>query len=597
VISDQFKKLISKDFRVGSLEKAARVLASFSLTERLIFLALAIVFASSALTLLVKLNNELTVLVPSNGGSLTEGIIGIPRFINPLLAISDADRDLTTLVYSGLLKVSSTGILIGDLAESYSVSDNGLEYTFVLRENAVFHDGAPVTADDIVFTIKKAQDPNLKSPRRASWEGVTAEKVDNVTVKIKLKNPYPPFLENTTMGILPEHIWKGVDVEQFAFSQYNIEPVGSGPYRVGGIKRSSGGIPSAYTLTPFSKYTLGEAHISKVVLKFYLSEDALVDAYQQGDIESVNSISPHKALALTALGARVESASLPRIFAVFFNQNQAKVFTYKEVRQALYRTVDQERIVTEVLSGYGVPIAGPLPASLFETSPQTTSSTENTLEKRVTEAQALLKKNGWTPNPTDGVLEKKVKKETIRLEFSIATSNSEELKAAAKIIKGDWEKIGAKVSLNFFDTGDLNQNVIRPRTYDSLFFGEVIGRDLDLFAFWHSSQRNDPGLNVSLYANIKADKLLESARTTVLQDMRIEKYRAFAVEVATDMPAAFIYSPDFIYVIPKKIHGMSINAVTIPSDRFLNINEWHIETDRVWKLFAPKTIEDNTLIK
>ncbi len=144
----------------------------------------------------------------------------------------------------------------------------------------------------------------------------------------------------------------------------------------------------------------------------------------------------------------------------------------------------------------------------------------------------------------------------------------------------------AEVTLNFFDTGDLNQNVIRPRNYDALFFGEVIGRDLDLFAFWHSSQRNDPGLNVAFYTNITADKLLDEARTLSSREERIEKYWAFADAVEKDTPAVFVYSPDFIYVLPKAIHGSNITSVSIPSDRFLNVHEWYIDTDRVWNVFV-----------
>ncbi len=584
MISGQIKKTIAKQYRIGVLEKAARVLAAFSLTERIIFFSIACVFAATSVSLIVKLNRALTVEIPANGGTLTEGLVGIPRFINPLLAISDADRDMTSLVYSGLMKVSSSGILIPDLAKKYDVSDNGLEYTFVLKDGIVFQDGTPVTADDVVFTIKKAQDPNLKSPRRASWDGITVEKVDDRTIKIKLKTPYPPFLENTTMGILPSHIWKSVDVEQFAFSQFNVEPIGTGPYKIKSIKRNSGGIPLSYTLVPFKDYALDTAHISSIILKFYPTEVALIDAYERKDIDALSSISSHEALALKNLGARVESTSLPRIFAVFFNQNKAHAFIYPEVRAALSKTVDRKRIVSEVLSGYGIPVDNPLPKNLFANTVST--STQPDLATAVQEARDSLARNGWKPDPADGVLKKTVKKETIRLEFSIATANTPELKAAAKIIKENWESIGAKVTLNFFDTSDLNQNVIRPREYDALFFGEVIGRDLDLFAFWHSSQRNDPGLNVALYTNIKADKLLETARTTPSRADRIDKYIEFAQEVQKDMPAAFIYSPDFIYIVPKEIQGLNISAVTIPSDRFLNANEWFIETDRVWRLFS-----------
>ncbi len=586
---EQLKNLSEKKYRISGLEKAAGALLRMSLTERLIFFLLSIVFAASAFSLVVDLNEALTIPIPASGGTATEGIIGIPRFINPLLAISDADRDLTALIYSGLMRVGNDGLLIPDLAESYSLSENGLEYTFKLREGITFQDDFPITADDVIFTIKKAQDQNLKSPRRANWDGVSVEKTDARTVVVKLKQPYPPFLENTTLGILPEHIWKNVDAEQFTFSQYNIEPIGSGPYKIKSIKRSGGGIPLSYTLVPFEDFALGEAHLNRIILTFYKSENDLISAYERGEISNMNSISPYRALALKALGVRVESVSLPRVFAVFLNQSKVPAFTYLEIRKALSQALDRERIVSEVLSGYGIAIYNPLPPTLFGNSTSTPIHL-GTVASSTEEARAMLTRNGWIPNKDDGVMEKVVKKQVVRLEFSIATANTDELKAAAKIIQEDWEKIGAKVTLNFFDTSDLNQNVIRPRSYDALFFGEIIGRDLDLFAFWHSSQRNDPGLNVALYTSITADKLLEQARTIGTYPDRIAKYQELARVIEQDVPAIFVYSPEFIYTLSKDVHWINTSIITIPSDRFINVANWYTETDRVWKIFATESV-------
>lgn len=182
--------------------------------------------------------------------------------------------------------------------------------------------------------------------------------------------------------------------------------------------------------------------------------------------------------------------------------------------------------------------------------------------------------------------ERKTKDGVEILSFSLATSDVPELKAAAQIIVQEWKSIGADVDLKIFETGDLNQNVIRPRKYDTLFFGEIVGRELDLFAFWHSSQRNDPGLNIALYANITADKLLEDARTIADYSKRLTKYEEFEQEIAKDIPAIFVYSPDFIYVVPENINGLELGSVTTPSERFLNVHQWYIETDSVWSFFT-----------
>ena len=182
--------------------------------------------------------------------------------------------------------------------------------------------------------------------------------------------------------------------------------------------------------------------------------------------------------------------------------------------------------------------------------------------------------------------EKKDKKEVLVLSFSLATGDAPELRAIAEKLKKDWEKIGAKVEVNIFETGNLNQNIIRPRKYDALLFGEIVGRDHDLYPFWHSSQRNDPGLNIASYVNSKADKLLEEARATSDIAVRNAKYTQFEMEIKQDTPAVFLYSPSFLYVLPKTVENVSIGNLTTTGDRFLTVNTWYIEKNNVWKLFT-----------
>ncbi|MBU1557676.1 hypothetical protein KKC45_01830 [Patescibacteria group bacterium] len=537
----------------------------------------------STATMLYQINKHFLVEIPTRGGSLSEGVIGSPRFINPLLATSNSDRDLTTLIYSGLLKATPEGTLIPDLAKEYNISEDGLIYTFILKDNIYFHDNKPVTTADIEFTIKSSQDNIIKSQKRANWDGVTVETISEKEIRFILNNPYSPFLENTTLGILPKHIWGEIEPEQFAFSQFNIEPIGSGPYKIKSIVRNSSGILEQYNLKSFSKYSLREPYISKIKMNFYPNEDSLIDNYKKGNIENINTISPEKTEELSNEKVRIERTPLPRIFGVFFNQNQNEVFTNIEVRKALNKAIDREKIVNEILNGYGIAISSPIPPSskYFDRTIETPQSNPE-------EAIEMLEENGWELNEETNIREKTIKKVTTPLSFTISTSDAPELKSAVNIIKENWEQIGAKVNIQIFEIGDLNQNVIRSRDYDALLFGEIIGRDMDLFAFWHSSQRNDPGLNIALYANITTDKLLDEARSLHENDSRLEKYKKFQEEIAKDVPAVFIYSPDFIYIISEKIKGVSLGQITIPSERFLDIQNWYIKTDTVWKFFANK---------
>ncbi len=576
---EKFQELLNKEWHIGTLEKIMNIVRSFSLTEKTLFVIFSIVFILSGLSMLYKVNRSFLVEVPDYGGSLTEGVVGAPRFINPLLSTSDTDRDLTTLIYSGLMKIDEEGKLIPDIAESYTVSDDELNYIFTLKNNITFHDGTKLTADDVIFTIEKAQDPQLKSPREANWIGVKAEKIDDRTVSFTLKQAYAPFLQNTTLGILPKHIWKDASIEEFPFSQFNIKPIGTGPYKIESIILNDSGLPKEYHLQSFNKYALGKPFITNINIKSYSNEKEIIDAYKNGDIESLHSISPKQLTNLNVDKDEILLSPLPRIFGVFLNQNVAGVFVYKEVREALDISADKKLIIDEVLDGYGQAINSPIPVK------EVTSNTNTEdISVRVEKAKELLTKNGWKQN-SGGIFEKKDKKGTVRLSFSISTGNAPELKEAAYLLQKQWQMIGASVEVKIFEIGDLNQNIIKPRKYDALLFGEIVGRDMDIYPFWHSSGRLAPGLNIAMYANVKADKLLENIRKTSDESEKQKYIDDFSKEIKNDIPAIFTYSPYFIYVVPKKVQNVNLGLLTNPGERFVDVNKWYIETNNVWEIF------------
>ncbi|MEI6843574.1 MAG: ABC transporter substrate-binding protein [bacterium] len=577
---EPLQELSKKEWRVPFGDRILKIINSFSLTEKILFYFFVFLFFISTISLVWQVNKQFLVEVPDYGGSFTEGVIGSPRFINPLLAFSETDKDITSLVYSGLLKADANGTLIPDLAQSYTISDDGLTYTFVLKDKIYFHDGTKITTDDIVFTIEKAQDSTVKSPRKANWDGVKVTKIDDKTVTFTLKQPYSPFTQNLTLGILPKHIWKSAGADEFPFSQFNVKPIGSGPYKVDSIVYTSGGLPSEYHLTAFNEYSLGTPYITNIVIKSYQNEKDIVSAYKSGDIDGMHSISAKTLTDLKLSSDKLNTSPLPRVFGVFFNQNVQPVFVNKEVRQALNIATNKKEIIQSVLLGYGQTVDEPIPPKNIDDS-----NDGEWTDANVDKAKALLIANGWKQN-TDGVFEKKDKKTTTTLAFSISTSDAPELKLAAEILQRQWQRIGARVDVKIFEVGDLNQNIIRPRKYDSLLFGEIIGRDMDLYPFWHSSQRNDPGLNIAMYTNLKADKILENIRKTSDPQEQQNLYDQFNKEINSDMPAVFIYSPYFIYVTPTKIHNIHLGQLISPSDRFDNIHTWYIETNKVWKLFA-----------
>ena len=577
-----------KSFRyeIPFLRKIDNVLKTFSLTEKIVFGVLVIVFLSSVFYMFAKAYGTLLVEVPEKGGTLKEGVLGTPRFINPVLALSDADRDMIALVYSGLMKAQPDGTLVNDLAESYSISDDGLNYTFTLKPDLVFHDGEPITSEDVVFTINRAKDPAIKSPRKSTWDGVTVEAIGQKQVKFTLPQPYAPFLENATMGILPKNVWKNITAEEFSFSEYNTKPVGSGPFEVSDIKKDSTGSPYQFTLKPFDNHAGHEPYLKKIIVYTFGTIEKLKSAMLNGSIDSSFAPSSSVAKELYDAGINYTKSTSPRIFSVFFNQNQNELFLELEVREALDVAIDRDQIVSSVLNGFGTTLYGPLSQdilddrTIYSDIDMFTSS-----ESRILRAQQILENAKWTKNEETGVYEKKKGTKTLSLAFSISTSDVPDLKATAEIVKSMWQKVGADVEVKIYESGDLNQNILRPRKYDSLLFGEIVGRDLDLFPFWHSSQRNDPGLNIAQYANIKTDKLLEDIRTDQDFKNKLDSVQKVLKEIHNDHPAVFLYSPDFIYFVPKDIKNIETGHITIPAERFLNVNEWYKYTNKILSIF------------
>lgn len=574
-VYDSLRADLTKRFNLpfeGAVRKALR---SLNLAEKSVFYILLILFVFSGLSLLYRVNNAYLVEVPIRGGTIIEGVIGNPRFINPVLAISDADKSLTSLVYSGLAKKTPEGEVVPDIADNIFTSENGLIYTVHIRDAAKFHDGEPVTADDVLFTIGRILDPNIKSPLYSNWAGVSVEKSSDRDLVFTLKKPYAPFIENLTLGILPRHIWRNVTADEFAFSQFNTLPVGSGPMEVEDVKRNSGGIPDYYSLVPFN----AEVYLKRMVFKFYPNEATLLEAFDSGDIDALAGLSPESAVDL---GKKVQiiPSPLPRVFGVFFNQSQSRALLDKSVRRALDLAAPKEEIVNTVLKGFGTVLNNPLPPSL------NIGTTTLEYKERFKEAQKILSDNGWAPNPVTRVLEKNTSSGTITLSFSISTGNTPELKLSAEVLRDAWASLGADVTIEVFETGDLNTNIIRPRHFEALLFGEVTGTGNDLYPFWHSSERTDPGLNIAMYANSRVDKILESVRTERDNAEKARFLSEFATELEKDVPAVFLYSPSFIYVVPRRVQGITLSNINSPEDRFLSIKDWSIETDNVWNVFA-----------
>ena len=572
-------------FQLSGKEKLNSAIAAFSKKERIVFAVFSVALLVSALAILQSINRSLMVRVPLEGGSISEGIVGTPRFINPVLASSPADLDMVALVYSGLMRKNGKEGPLTDLALKYEVSDDGLQYIFTLKDDIYFHNGEPVTADDVIFTIDRVKNSVITSPQKINWEGVTVKKTDEKTLEFNLRQPNPNFLENATLGIMPKALWGNDSME---LNAANTAPIGSGPYMIDGVTKEGNGVITSYELVAFERFALGKPYIKKINFNFYPNEEEMVKAFEDGAVSQISSLSPSVAAALKEKEYEVNSVVLPRVFGLFFNQNQNQLFLDKAVTRAIETAVDKDRIVREVLRGYGIVIDSPVPPNIAADG-GTTAGKKGTREEIVASVKEDLEKSGWKLGE-NGIRQKTTtvnkKKTNASLEFSISTSNAPELAATAERIRQDLMEVGMKVEVKTFETGNLNQNVIRPRQYDALLFGQIVNRESDLFAFWHSSQRKDPGQNVAMYTNAQADKLLEEAFVTVSDETRAKKYAQLESEIKKDMPAVFLYSPDFIYITPGDLKGLKMDRIAAPSERFASIHSWFTNTENVWKIFS-----------
>lgn len=552
--------------------------------DRLFLRVAALVCAGATLWLVIAVNATLLVDTPGRGGALREGVVGSPRFINPVLAVTGADQDLAALVYASLIDRSADGTLVPEVAESVTVSDDGLVYSVTLRNDVTFHDGTALSADDVIFTVSRVQDQMLKSPHLASWDGVVVERLGDHELNFVLPEPYAPFIENLTLGILPKHIWEQANAEEFPFSQLNVEPVGAGPYRVADITRNRSGIPESYELVPYRGYFGEEPKVSSVTFRFYPTEDALISAFAHGQIDGAGGLSDAALESVLASGrvAQAIEVPLPRTFALFFNQNELPLLRDEAVRKALDMVIDREALVESVLAGHGSPITTPVPPGFGISLASTTPFENATLDR----ARDTLRSGGWRLSEESGMWEKGDGENATALTFSISTANTPVFGRTAEHLKQQWEALGVPVTIRQFEQSDLTQTVIRPRQFETLLFGTVVGRELDFFSFWHSSQRNDPGLNVALYANLATDSILTEARTTTDRTERATLVQQFSDELSREIPAIFLYVPTYTYVTAAPVEGISLTSIAHGSERWSTVSEWYIERESVWPFFT-----------
>ncbi|MEX2236099.1 MAG: ABC transporter substrate-binding protein [Dehalococcoidia bacterium] len=506
--------------------------------------------------------------VAAYGGTYVEAAVGTAQRINPLYASPNTvDADISALVFSGLTRLGADGRVLPDLAASWEISEDGREYTFTLRNGAIWHDGEDLTADDVVFTAGVLANEEFNGDPQLGelWQTVSAERVGDLAVRFTLEEPFAPFLAQSAIGILPEHLLAGVEVPLLANAPFNERPVGSGPYKLEAIDGRSA------ILSANEAFQLGSPYIKTIRFDFYPNENSALEAVREGAADGVylNGAIGRDDVDALSDDHRVHELIASSYTMLYLNW-QLPAFQEDSVRRAIAFAIDREALVDRHLGGRGVIADSVIPPGTWAWS-----AAFSPYEYDPERARALLEDAGWTVR-ADGV---RVRGDA-ELVFDLITNNDSTRSAVATQIASDLQAIGIRVNFSTSGSTSLYEQVLQPHNYQMALFGFAQGTDPDPFPAWHSSQA-DGGANISAYSDPLADEDLVGARLSVDNDRRAELYVRFQQTFYERQPGIVLFYSTNLYVVPEDLHGFAPAVQFSAASRFSNVWQWFVETRRV----------------
>jgi peptide/nickel transport system substrate-binding protein len=517
-----------------------------------------------------------TVTVPTTGGTYVEGVAGFPHAINPLLAAyNDVDRDLCALVFSGLTRMNAQGAVEPDLALKWEISLDGLTYIFHLRSGLRWPDGHPLTADDVLFTIGLMQDPDFPGPSDlgALWRTVQIFKDDDRTVRFVLSEPFAPFLDYTTIGLLPAHLLEGVRAADLASLDFNLQPVGSGPFQVAEVQTQEGDIVSIL-LQPNPAYYGPKPYLQGVRFRFYPSYQSAFRAFQAGEVEGVGQITLSELpQARQEEDLNLYSAPLADQVLIFLNltkKDELPFFQEKEVRQALLYGLDRQRLVDGVLEGQAIVAHSPILAGTWAYD-----ESIRRYEYDPQKARALLDRAGWKVLPGERVRTK----DEQAFSFTLLSSTDPVHAAVAQEVARQWQAIGIDVQAVALPPLEM-RDALERRDYQAALVELSLPGNPDPYPLWHQTQITS-GQNYAGLDHRRISEVIETARITVDPTRQAALYREFQELFADEVPAVLLYQPIYTYGVGRKVQGVQMGPLMHPSDRLATISSWYIATRRV----------------
>ena len=492
--------------------------------------------------------------VPSRGGTYREGIVGRVHLVNPLYADNTATTDVTEMVFSKLIHTKSDDSIAPDLATGWDISADKRTYVFNLRRDAKWQDGEPLTAKDVVFTIKTIQNPDTRSILTSSWDKVVVNQLDEYTVQFVLPTSYSAFMNALgRVGILPEHVLGGTQPSMLRLDEYNQQPIGSGPFVMDRLDPQSPTI----SLKRNDEYYGRKAYLDAVEFRQFDDARSMLDSYTKREIDGLAGVLAEQVPALEGYNQlEITRSRLPVMVGAYFNTKRPGLDN-PAIRRALTQSVDRDSLVRDILHGQGGVVSYPIP-------PGYTGFNASAI-RPVYDAEGA----------------KTVLKDAFKTRLKLVTVNSGEYPVLAARLAKSFQAAGVPVDVVTVDGYSLQQNYIRPREYDILLYGQDMGGESDVYSFWHSSQAADPGLNISAYSNPKADSLIDQARLGKDPVYRDKKYQEFISTWAADAPALLLYSPDYLYAHTVRLTGLTTSHLTSPSDRLYRSERWAVKSKQV----------------
>jgi peptide/nickel transport system substrate-binding protein len=527
-----------------------------------------LVSGASALAGMFREQEPPMVAVPDVGGAYVEAAIGTPNYLNPILVqYNQLDKDLSSLLFSGLTRFDENGLIAPDLADRWEIEDEGKVYLFFLKRDVRWHDRTPFTADDVVFTIEAMQHEDFSGSVEVAelWRNVQVEQVDDHTVRFTLELPFAPFLEYTTVGMLPRHLYAESLGSDMPSSPHNLRPIGTGPFKL--TKISAAGA----TLEPHADYYGPPPLLEQLQFRFYPDYATAMSALERDEVDGLPYVDAEDVARLSA-NDKLVVRSVPYYlrYGVLFLNNTSPIFEDRGVRQAAAHAINREKLIATALNGQGTPASSPISPLSWAYN-----SRVQGYEYDPERAAALLEEAGWQDANGDGVREK----EDVELAFVILTNDNQRRIKIGELITEDLRRVGFNAEVQVSGWTDLLKEYLAARTFRAVLAEQwLLTADPDVFSLWHSSQIGNGGFNFSGLDDEPMDKLLEEARRTVDRSARAGMYGEFQELWAEELPSVILYHPQFSWAVSERVKDVRMTAFLDGSSRFRHVAEWYVKT-------------------